>query len=221
MRTISREPLRTHIRRLLVEQILVGEIEPDSQINESVLTEELGVSRTPLREALLQLVFEGFLEADPGRGFQVRPLTQRESYELFTVGLELEALALQLAGGVDETQLTRLREINRERSQVLDENGYQDQLVELDDHWHRLLVTNCDNQQLQGLLRLVRNRLYRYTYAFEGHRNEVEEAIEDHEDIQDALEQEDLDRAVELLRRHWQKGREIMAELMDERLQST
>jgi len=217
MRRISRQPLRTQIRRLLIEQILVGEMEPDSQIRETELTEELGVSRTPLREALLQLVFEGFLEAIPGKGFRVRPLTAREADELFTVGLELETLALRLAGGVSPEQLEKLRAINRERAELLEaETVDRDTLVELDDRWHRLLVANCENRQLQRLLRLVRNRLYRYTHAFEGHRQEVRGAVKDHEEIQDVLEAGELGRAVELLRRHWKTGQATMSRLIEE-----
>lgn len=216
MSLITREPLRTEIRRLLVEQLIHGEIEPGSQINESRLTDELGVSRTPLREALLQLAFEGFLDAVPGKGFQVRPLTARELRELFTVGVTLETLALRQSGGVSDERLEELGQINDRRAELLAAGADRDRLVELDDRWHRRLVSSCDNQQLLELLRLVRNRMYRYLYAFEGQPDEVEAAILEHEEIQQALAEGDLDRAVETLRRHWTGSRSTLAELVAE-----
>lgn len=216
MPLISRKPLRSQIRSHLVERLLGGDLEPGTQLNESQLTEQLGVSRTPLREALLQLEFEGLLRSRPGKGFSVAPLELKEMKELFAVGVELETQALTLSGGVGADQLQELRSINREREQLLRDNGDRDELVSLDDRWHRLLVTNCDNDQLQRLLRLVRNRLYRYIFAFEGQREEVEQAIRDHEEIMDALERNDLDHAAAKLREHWEEAESTMSRLMSE-----
>lgn len=214
MSVISRQPLRSQIRSHLVERLLGGDLEPGSQLNESQLTEELGVSRTPLREALLQLEFEGLLRSTPGKGFSVAPLERDEMEHLFDLGVELESLAIRMAGGADEGTLERMREINEERAGVLRDGGERDELVALDDRWHRLLVSGCDNDQLQEMLRLVRNRLYRYVYAFEGHQGEVEEAVRDHEEIMEALEEGDTDRAVARLQHHWEAGQEAMRRLM-------
>ena len=77
-------------------------------------------------------------------------------------------------------------------------------------------MARCDNDQLQQLLRLVRNRLYRYVYAFEGHRGEVEVAIRDHEEIARALEDQDMDRAVDQLREHWRASQRSIRKLMSD-----
>lgn len=216
MSVISRQPLRSQIRSHLVERLLGGDLKPGSQLNESELTADLGVSRTPLREALLQLEFEGLLRSTPGKGFSVAPLERREMEELFDVGIELESLALRLAGEVEKENLEQMHAINSERAQLLRDRDDRDALVQLDDHWHRLLVSSCDNDQLLELLRLVRNRLYRYVYAFEGHESEVEGAIQDHEEIMEALEEDDLDQAVTKLREHWRTGERTMRRLMSD-----
>lgn len=216
MAVISRQPLRSQIRSHLVERLLSGDLEPGSQLNETQLTEELGVSRTPLREALLQLEFEGLLRSTPGKGFSVAPLEEEEVVALFDVGIELESLALRMGGGVADEQLQELRDINAERRRILHADGDRDDLVRLDDRWHRILASNCGNDQLLELLRLVRNRLYRYVYAFEGQKGEVEEAIRDHEQVADALEDGDLERAVRLLREHWRTGENTMRKLMSD-----
>lgn len=211
MTLISRQPLRKEIRHHLIDRLYEGDLEPGSQIREADLTEELGVSRTPLREALLQLEFEGFLTSTPGKGFSVAPLDEREMSELFTVGRALETLSLRLAGGIDRERLETLRELNDERKGYLDR---PERMVETDDEWHRTLAAACDNQQLLSLLALVRKRLYRYILAFAGHETHVKDAIRDHEMIQDALARDDLEEAVSHLDRHWTSFRETMIELM-------
>lgn len=216
MSVISREPLRSQIRSHLVGRLLSGDFEPETHLNESDLTEELGVSRTPLREALLQLEFEGLLRSEPGKGFSVAPLERDEMEELFDIGIELESLGLRMAGGVGDEALAEMQRINEERAELLRDNGDRDTLVELDNQWHRLLVSGCENDQLLELLQLVRNRLYRYVWAFEGEMEEVESAIEDHEAMEAALEEGDVDAAVEHLRSHWSDGKEAMGRLMTE-----
>lgn len=216
MAVIPREPLRGQIRSHLVERLLGGDLEPGRQLNESELSEELGVSRTPLREALLRLEFEGLLRSSPGKGFSVAPLEKEEMEHLFSLGAELESLALRWSEPVDPEILDELRSINDERAEILREDGNRDELVRLDDRWHRLLVSSCANEQLQEFLRLLRNRLYRYVYHFSGEHGEVEVAIRDHEAIADALEEGEMDRAVERLREHWRAGQVTMRELMSD-----
>lgn len=216
MAIISRQPLRSQIRSHLVERLLGGDLEPETQINESQLTEELGVSRTPLREALLQLEFEGLLRSHPGKGFAVAPLDGEELAELFDLGIELESLGLRLAEGVSVETLAEMRALNRRRHELARDGGNPDEQFELDDHWHRLLVSGCQNRQLHELLRLIHNRLYRYVFAFEDEPVEMEGAIQDHEAIMDALEEGDLDRAVERLRQHGRAAQAAIQKLLDD-----
>lgn len=214
MSVISRQPLRRQIRSHLVERLLGGDLEPGTHINESELTEELGVSRTPLREALLQLKFEGLLRSQPGRGFTVAPLEARELEELFDLAIELETLGLRLAAGVSDGVLAEMRDVNDRRSEIARDGGGPDEQFELDDHWHRLLVSGCDNEQLHELLRLIHNRLYRYIFAFEGVRPQMEAAIRDHEEIMDALARDDVEGAAERLRRHGRAAEAAIKELL-------
>lgn len=214
MALIPRQLLRGQIRSHLVERLLEGGLEPGSQLNESELSEELGVSRTPLREALLQLKFEGLLRSEPGKGFSVAPLEREEMEDLFSLGAELESLAVRSSDPLGAEVIAELRQINAERADLLRRDGDRDELVRLDDRWHRLLVSGCSNGQLREFLRLVRNRLYRYVYHFSGERSEVEVAVEDHESVTDALEAGDVEAAVERLRDHWHAGQLTMRELM-------
>lgn len=217
MSLISRKPLRSQIRSHLVERLLGGDLEPGTQINESQLTGELGVSRTPLREALLQLEFEGLLESHPGKGFCVSPLDPEELEELFDVGIELEMLGILMGGGVSDEVLAKMEEIQRQREEIARNGGARDAHIRLDNQWHRLLVSSFENRQFQQLVRLVRNRLYRYVYAFQGDLGGVQKALRDHEQIMDALREGDLPRAAELLGEHGRAAQAAIGRLLEGR----
>ena len=83
--TITREPLREQVHRAIVGRILREDLAPGARISDSVLAQELGVSRTPVREALLRLEREGFLDVDVGRGFFVKPLSAGEVREVYPI----------------------------------------------------------------------------------------------------------------------------------------
>src|SRR6266540_7271671 len=88
------EPLRAEVYRRVVRLMTDGELEPGQTITEAGLSKTLGVSRTPVREALLQLEAEGVLQSTPAKGFTVRKLSITEAAELFPILSALEALAV-------------------------------------------------------------------------------------------------------------------------------
>ena len=92
---ILRMPLRQEARKAVLEWILDGTLSPGSDVNEASLAASLGVSRTPLREALLALEQDGFLVSETGRGFRVVPLTERDVEEIYPMLWTLEGLAVR------------------------------------------------------------------------------------------------------------------------------
>src|SRR4028119_956924 len=93
--TITRVPLREQVHHAIIGRILREELAPGARLSDSALAGELGVSRTPVREALLRLEREGFLEVDVGRGFFVKPLSAGEVREVYPILWTLEVLALR------------------------------------------------------------------------------------------------------------------------------
>src|SRR6478735_2319718 len=98
---IERRTLRSQVREELLARMRSGEVSPGESINEVQLAAELGVSRTPLREALIALESEGQIESENGKGFRFVPLSAREFEELCPIIVTLEGLALDLSP-VDE-----------------------------------------------------------------------------------------------------------------------
>src|SRR5258708_14999551 len=95
--SIERRPLREQIKDVLLERLGRGEFDPDQAINEVHLAAELGVSRTPLREALIGLEREGIILSERGKGFRFAPMSPQEFRDLTTIVATLESLALELS----------------------------------------------------------------------------------------------------------------------------
>lgn len=209
MPRIVREPLRVQIRRQLLERLLHGELRPDANISEPELAQEMGISRTPLREALLKLEFEGFLKSDPGKGFSVRPLAPETAHDLYQLAGTLEVEALTDAGVPGPERLTELEELDQRRAGLVDASGdeHAHEMIRLDREWHELLLEDCGNAELRQILKLVKNRLDRYEFAFAYDFERLgRKGVRQHQQITARLREGDLEAARELLRGHWTMG---------------
>jgi DNA-binding GntR family transcriptional regulator len=201
--TITRVPLREQVHRAIVRRILHEELAPGGRISDSVLAQELGVSRTPVREALLRLETEGFLEVAPGRGFFVKPLSAGEVREVYPILWTLEVLALRSAGPPSPGMLARLDRINAQLARPGDD---PERRIELDVAWHRTLLEECANQQLLGLIASLKAVIRRYEYAYMQNVGLVPVSTRAHDEIARAVERGDVDAAAPLLEEHWRFG---------------
>jgi DNA-binding GntR family transcriptional regulator len=208
MSILSREPLRDQVRRVLLEWLLTGELEPGAGISEPMLAERIGVSRTPLREALLRLEFEGLLESRPGKGFSVRPLSPDTAEDLYRLAGTLEVQALRDSGIPSEDIMDEMADMDARRRTERDTHD-AGTVVGLDQEWHAKLVAGCSNRELRRVLDLVRNRLYRYEYIFADDFERLgAKGLEHHDRILAALRAGDLEEACDVLKRHWEMGAE-------------
>lgn len=195
-----RTTIRDQIHAILRSRILRQELEPGTRLNESALAEEFEVSRGPVREAVGSLAQEGFLRAEPGRGYFVTDLTPQELRELFVVLAGLEALAVRESGPFGADRLNNLVEINRTleatRSDPADAPA-----VNL--RWHRQLVASCTNGLLLDLLRSLWSQAYRYEFAFFADPEHIVESVRFHRDVIEALRSGDPARIEQAISRHW------------------
>lgn len=192
----ARPNLPEQIRSLIHERIVEGELAPGSRINEVRLAEELGVSRTPLREAMMGLVAEGALSAIPRRGFFVLPLSEEELRHIYPIRGLLDPEALRLSGLPPHDRISRLRKLNERMRRAKDAA----ERVRLDDAWHIELVVDCPNPVLLDLIREFMARTRRYELAFYRERSNLEMSTGDHANVLDAAERKDLEAAIEALR---------------------
>lgn len=195
------------------ELIAHGNPADGSRINEVHLSRELGISRTPLREALINLVAEGVVLSKPRRGFFVAPLDAGDITDLYAMRALLDPEALALAGIPDAGRLRELTSINEK----LVNARRADRIVELDNQWHRLLIAGCPNRVLLGNIDHFINLTRRYEQAYFRETSHAEIAGEEHAQILAALRAGELRAACKALRRNMQSGVKPMQDWISKR----
>jgi DNA-binding GntR family transcriptional regulator len=200
---ITRTPLRDQVYHAVLSLIYRGDLPPAGRVRDTDLAAQLGVSRTPVREALLRLAREGVIDADMGRGFSVRPLDATEMREGGAILSTLEQLALQLSGDIPAERLVRLGEIDRELAAT---RGDVDRCIDLDETWHRTLLEGCPNVRLRAMISTLWQVPRRYMRAFLGGAGRVSLSTQHHARIVEALRRNDRDTALQRFSHHWQRG---------------
>jgi DNA-binding GntR family transcriptional regulator len=175
-------------------------IEPGERLNEVALAEQLGASRTPLREALNRLVAEGFLTFQRGRGFFCREFKAREIYELYQLRQILETAAVRLA--CDAATESELDEI----AQYLHDTGPDDggrtgaEMVQLDEAFHNAIMALTRNEEMAKMLVHLNAKLKYFRWIDMGARRATTQG--EHMAIVDALKQRNADLAARLMAAH-------------------
>jgi DNA-binding GntR family transcriptional regulator len=192
------EPLRASVYRRVVRLMTDGELEPGQTITEAGLSKTLGVSRTPVREALLQLEAEGVLQSTPARGFTVRELSLTEAAELYPILSTLETLAVRTTP--DPIDVKRLNEIDAELDSAVEPIARW----RLDTAFHETMIAACPNQSLRALITRLRVTMSRYEIEYMRKAGEWQHTGGTrHTPIIDALAAGDLDRAGEAIWQNW------------------
>ena len=207
MPPIIRAPLRQEIRRIVLDGILRGALGPGTDVNEAALAASLGVSRTPLREALLGLEMEGFLKSDVGRGFSVVPLTERDVEEIYPLLWTLESLALRTAGAIPAEKRRQLAEIN---AQLEASAADAEAALALDRRWHDALLSPCRNQHLLDFIGGLKDLAHRYELAYMKHSGKVILSVEQHTGVLAALERGDVEKAAAHLEENWKVSQHFL-----------
>ncbi|WGQ09430.1 GntR family transcriptional regulator [Pedobacter gandavensis] len=192
---ISPESLKSQIIKALWQLIIEGKIIPNEPLREIQLTELLNISRTPLRDALQQLEWEGIVVSEPRKGYRLAPFSEADILEIYPLRAKLESFALELSGLPDKRVLDELHKINLK---ILQSKSPKD-LVELDERWHVLLISNCPNQRLLKSIRTLHRQSQRYEYAYMSMNKMVQKSSNQHESIILHLQNGQLQKATELL----------------------
>jgi len=200
---ITRTTLGEQVYLQILQRIQRGSVPAGSKLRDSAIATELGVSRTPVREALLRLSREGLLSADAGRGFRLAPLDPAELLEIGAILAALEPLALDQSPDPSPQRLDRLADIVRRLEQT---RGDIAGCIELDDDFHRVLLEDCPNRRLLGLVGTLRRSLRRYLHHYLEQGGRVSLSSLQHSRIAEALRKGDRPAARQLLERKWRRG---------------
>jgi DNA-binding GntR family transcriptional regulator len=195
---LTKNNLRREARAVLRQQLLEGRLA--GRLNESELSVRLGISRTPLREALLGLEKEGLVVAEAGKGFSAAPLSAQEASEVYPILWTLECLALRLRGVPTADELEAFAQINDRLESKLHQPAVA---LQLDTEWHTALLSACTNTRLKESIRHLKQLAYRYEYAYMQKARRVIASVSQHRRILAALKKDDMDRAVAMLEENW------------------
>ncbi|MGE8552932.1 MAG: GntR family transcriptional regulator [Chryseobacterium jejuense] len=192
---IIQETLKSQIIKALWQLIIEGKIMPNEPMREIHLAELLNISRTPLRDALQQLEWEGIVVSESRKGYRLAQFSEDDIIEIYPLRAKLESFALELSGIPDKKVLEELIEINLN---ILNTKTSKE-IVELDERWHLLLISNCPNKRLLKMIKILHRQSQRYEYAYMAMNNTVGKSITQHENIITCLQNEQLQKAAELL----------------------
>ncbi len=201
--------------RVLHQMIVFGQLAPGERLIEPELCERLGLSRTPLREALKRLAAEGLITTRRNRNAIVSPFDAKELEHLFEVEAGVESFAILLAAQrMTQTELKRIEAL-QERMEKLQGTGDLHAYFELNQRVHTMIVAGARNPVLEETHGRLLGRLERARYAALGKFGRWEESAHEHREILDALKDRDGKRAQALLLAHVQHTGDVIAAICD------
>ncbi|WP_293766515.1 GntR family transcriptional regulator [Sporichthya sp.] len=210
----TRDQLPEQVAAYVRELIVSGEVRPGEFVRMEPITKAMGVSNTPVREGLLVLRNEGFVELVPRRGFVVAKFTRQDVRDLFWVqGMVAGELAARAAKIVTEEELADLSDLLDQYERAVNESA-GDQVARLGHSFHRRINIAADSDRLTLLLgSVVKHLTNRFYAAIEGH---VDATLQDHPAILDALRKRKPEEARRLMETHILAGADRLIASLEE-----
>lgn len=204
------KPLREIVFETLREAILSGKLEPGERLMEIQLAEEMGVSRTPVREAIRKLELEGFVVMIPRKGAYVAGISLKDITEVFEIRASLEALAAGLAA--ERASEEEIEQLERSLLAYSEQTNTQDiyKIVETDTDFHELLYKSSRNERLQTIITHLREVIQRVRTVSLSQPGRSKDAVEEHRQIVDAIADRNVELAQNLAREHIYSAENIM-----------
>ena len=195
-------PLRDVVFNTLRKAILTGELKPGERLMEIHLANRLGVSRTPIREAIRKLELEGLVIMIPRRGAEVAQITEKSLKDVLEVRRAFDALCVELA--CDRISPEEERQLGKACDEFARATETKDATViaKADVAFHDIIVQATGNQRLVQLINNLSEQMYRYRFEYIKDENQHDSLIEEHRIIYESIVGRDKERAAETARLH-------------------
>ena len=195
-------PLRDVVFITLREAILKGELEPGERLMEIALAQQLGVSRTPIREAIRKLELEGLVLMAPRKGAVVAEITPKDLKDVLEVRKHLEEMAVKLAcEKATEEDLANLKQLHEEFIKTLEQKDLT-VIAESDVKFHDIIYSTTDNKRLIQILNNLREQMFRYRLEYIKDEDKRKKVVEEHAQIIKAIESRNVNMAKEYIKEH-------------------
>lgn len=209
------KPLRDIVFETLREAIIHQTLKPGERLMEIQLAEEMGVSRTPVREAIRKLELEGLVVMVPRKGAYVASISMKDIHEVYELRSALEALAASLAAArITDEELEEMERQMVKEAKETDENNLQG-IVTIDTTFHDLLYKAANNQRLVQFINILQEQLQRFRAATLSSPGRSKYALEEHKKIVEALANRDAKLAARLATEHIENAENAMIFAMD------
>lgn len=188
-------PLRDVVFNTLRKAILTGQLKPGERLMEVHLANKLGVSRTPIREAIRKLELEGLVVMIPRRGAEVAQITEKSLSDVLEVRRALDALSVELAcERITDEEVAELRRACEEFEQAT-KGKDASVIAKADVKLHDIIVQATGNQRLQQLVNNLSEQMYRYRFVYIKDESQHNKLIEEHKEIYESILIRDKKRA--------------------------
>lgn len=195
-------PLRDVVFNTLRQAILLGELKPGERLMEIHLADKLGVSRTPIREAIRKLELEGLVTMVPRKGAEVAQITEKSMNDVLEVRRALDALCVELAcDRITEEELEALGHACEDFGAAVRTKDLK-QIAQADVALHDIIVKATGNQRLIQLVNNLSEQMYRYRFEYIKDTNQHETLVEEHRIIYQSIANKDKQTAAEAARIH-------------------
>ena len=204
-------PLRDVVFNTLRQAILRGELKPGERLMEVQLANKLGVSRTPIREAIRKLELEGLVLMIPRKGAEVADITEKSLMDVLEVRKALEELAVQLC--CDKITGKEIEELHRAADdfrRILKTSDDVTEIAEADVRFHDIIYLATGNQKLIQILNNLREQMYRYRVECIKRKESQPILIAEHEEIIRRIENKEKKEAADIVCRHIDNQAEVV-----------
>lgn len=188
-------PLRDVVFNTLRKAILTGQLRPGERLMEVHLANKLGVSRTPIREAIRKLELEGLVIMIPRRGAEVAQITEKSLKDVLEVRRTLDVLSVELAcERISEEEMEQLK-IACEEFEKATKGKDASEIAKADVRLHDIIVDATGNQRLKQLVNNLSEQMYRYRFVYIKDESQHEKLIAEHREIYEGILTGDKERA--------------------------
>ncbi len=206
----SYQPLREIVCENLRDAIKKGILEPGERLMEVQIADELGISRTPVREAIRKLEQEGYVIMMPRRGTYVADVSESDIKEIFEIRSALESLATGLAARrIEQDEIEKLQNLLNEIEEYIAQ-GDMDKIVETDIKFHELLYQFSRNERLAAIISNLKEQLSRFRTLSMSYPGRLQETFEEHSEMVEAIADGDVSAARDAAEHHMERAEETL-----------
>ena len=208
------QPLREAVCETLRDAIRKGILEPGERLMEVQLADELGISRTPVREAIRKLEQEGYVIMMPRRGTYVSDISTNDVKEIFEIRSALESLATGLAARrIEQDELETLQNLLVEIEGYIAKNDIE-KIVETDIKFHGLLYKVSRNERLVNIISNLKEQLARFRTLSMSYPGRLQETLEEHSEMVEAIANGDVSAARDAAEHHMERAEKTLLKAM-------